>query len=666
MFTLQRIVNDNSSNNKKEIIVHCVFVVCIMLWVVCQCVVTYRSNSYSNINTITKSDYIYNGEYTMSNSNGIRNLSDVNTSDNDEDSMILNIQRYIFNQVLSGRMFVGKWNANTNGSNDITTLIGGYDNGKVHLRLSSVFDLINNEEVIVLYFKCYEDNYIDNWLAVTSFTNLNELISSISYNNNASLISFNNSFITSYETGKIFTRTFHSQSPCKSTVSLSFQATPLTVTIQNIIINENKNITINTMDPSQINITFISEECGIDISIQAYNNNNNDSSLNEFIYSINIYTIIIISISILSSLSSLLLMNQLRKHESNVTAISLFTICQSFIWHSYCCLSNMNFGLNYPMYVTRFTLLSGCHMICFAIFDLRLIYTYWQILSRQLPYDIFLRKKLRFYICFYALVFSSFFMLLKAYYDKTCITVMIVTLWLPQIIFNYIRNNKVGLPLIYILICTVDRMALPLYFRGYNNNLFHIRNDISFISCICVYLCLNVCVLYVQVCCGGRFVLTKKMRRKVFEYYKSKDELLKVKANVTELDCVICLQKIIKDNEGEIKEDEVDGLNKSLINDKNEDVVVSVMMSTTNEDDFECNNRRGHKKKKKRIKWKQTMFICTNIYGILFTFYKVNKNKNNKPFMITPCGHVVHTKCLEEWFYCKKECPNCRKEMSDY
>ena len=177
------------------------------------------------------------------------------------------------------------------------------------------------------------------------------------------------------ETGKIFTRTFHSQSPCKSTGSLSFQATPLTVTIQNIIINENKNITINTMDPSQINITFISEECGIDISIQAYNNDN-DSSLNEFIYSINIYTIIIISISILSSLSSLLLMNQLRKHESNVTAISLFTICQSFIWHSYCCLSNMNFGLNYPMYVTRFTLLSGCHMICFAIFDLRLIYTY--------------------------------------------------------------------------------------------------------------------------------------------------------------------------------------------------------------------------------------------------------------------------------------------------
>jgi hypothetical protein len=156
------------------------------------------------------------------------------------------------------------------------------------------------------------------------------------------------------------------------------------------------------------------------------------------------------------------------------------------------------------------------------------------------------------------------------------------------------------------------------------------------------------------------------MRRKVFEYYKSKDELLKVKANVMELDCVICLQKIIKDNEGEIKEDEVNGLNKSLISDKNEDVVVSVMMSTTNENDFECNNRRGRKKKKKRIKWKQTMFICTNIYGILFTFYKVNKNKDNKSFMITPCGHVFHTKCLEEWFYCKKECPNCRKEMSDY
>ena len=656
MLTLQRVNNNNNGAivNKIEFIFHFIFVIFITL-----CFIYQRVNSCSNVYTI-EHERVYKGDY-VSNSNGIRNLSNVNAIGNDEGNMVLNIQKFIFNQLLSGKTFIGKWNANTNGA--ATTLIGGYDNGKVHFRFNSVFDLINNEETLVLYFKCYEDNYIDNWLAVTAFTNLNQLINSVSYKNNASFISFNNSFITSYETGKIFTRTFHSHSPCKSTVYLSFQATPLTITLQNTMINESKNITIDTIDPSQINITFISES-GINISIQADNNNNNEAFLNELISSLNIYTLIIISTSVLTILSSMLLINQLRKHESNITAISLFTICQGFIWHSYCCLSNMNFGLNYPMYVIRFTLLSGCHMICFAIFDMKLIYTYWQILSRQLPYNIFLRKKLRFYICFYALVFSSFFMLLKAYYDKTYITVMIVILWLPQIIFNCIRNNQVGLPFIYILICTVDRMALPLYFRGYNKNLLRIRNDMPFIIGICVYLCVNVCVLYVQVCCGGRFVLAKKARRKVFEYYKSKNELLKVKVNVMELDCVICLQKIIKEDEGEIKENEVDSLNKSLISDKNKDVVVSVMASTSNGNDFECHNRNH--RKKKRMKWKQTMYICTNVYAILFTFYKVNKNKDNKPYMITPCGHVFHTKCLEEWFYCKKECPNCRMEMRDY
>ena len=660
------------NNNKNEFGFHCIVIIfSTLLWWMYQYVVSSCSDLYT-----VERERLYTGNYTTS-SNVSRRLSNVNTIQDDVgfEDMVLNIQKYVLIQLLNGKTFVGQWNSLSNVS---STAIGGYNSGTVHLRLNAVFDLINNEDTLILYFKCYEDNYIDNWLAVTSFTNLHQLVSSVSYNTynnntNTTFISFNNSFITSYDTGKIFARTFRSRSPCKSAGSLSFQAAPLTITLQNTMSNESKNISIDTIDPSQINITFISE-CGINLSIQAFSDN--EPFLNELISTINIYTIIVISTSVLSILSSVLLMSQLRKHESNITAISLFTLCQGFIWHSYCCLSNMNFGVNYPTYVIRFTLLSGCHMICFAIFDLKLIYTYWQILSRQLPYDIFLRKKLRFYICFYAFVFGSFFMLLKAYYDKTYITIMSVILWLPQIIFNCIRNNIVGLPFMYILITTLDRMFLPLYFRGYNKNLFRIRNDTTFIIGVCVYLGVNVCVLYVQVCCGGRCALTKTMKRKAFEYYKSRDELLKVKVNAMDLDCVICLQKVIADHEGENqvrkgnkKNDGAVSLNSSLISDnadKDKDVVVSVMSCTSNGNDFECYNNSNRKKKNKSIKWKQTIYICTNIYAIVFTFYKVNKNKENKPYMITPCGHVFHTKCLEEWFYCKKECPNCRMEMRDY
>ena len=51
---------------------------------------------------------------------------------------------------------------------------------------------------------------------------------------------------------------------------------------------------------------------------------------------------------------------------------------------------------------------------------------------------------------------------------------------------------------------------------------------------------------------------------------------------------------------------------------------------------------------------------CCGAQSIFINFHEYSKNIMNKPFMITPCKHVFHSDCLEEWFKMKKECPNCR------
>ena len=50
--------------------------------------------------------------------------------------------------------------------------------------------------------------------------------------------------------------------------------------------------------------------------------------------------------------------------------------------------------------------------------------------------------------------------------------------------------------------------------------------------------------------------------------------------------------------------------------------------------------------------------------SIFLNFHEFSKNIFDKPYMITPCNHVFHSDCLEEWFKMKKECPNCRTEIT--
>ena len=80
--------------------------------------------------------------------------------------------------------------------------------------------------------------------------------------------------------------------------------------------------------------------------------------------------------------------------------------------------------------------------------------------------------------------------------------------------------------------------------------------------------------------------------------------------------------------------------------------------------------------------------LITVIYLLIFNNYKINKNKikiqiiKNKQieciicfddtiieemeYLLLPCNHIYHKKCLLEWFDFNKICPKCRKEYNDF
>jgi hypothetical protein len=43
---------------------------------------------------------------------------------------------------------------------------------------------------------------------------------------------------------------------------------------------------------------------------------------------------------------------------------------------------------------------------------------------------------------------------------------------------------------------------------------------------------------------------------------------------------------------------------------------------------------------------------------------KIKKRQENKgDYMVTPCHHIFHKKCLEHWLNVKNQCPYCRQQI---
>ncbi len=92
---------------------------------------------------------------------------------------------------------------------------------------------------------------------------------------------------------------------------------------------------------------------------------------------------------------------------------------------------------------------------------------------------------------------------------------------------------------------------------------------------------------------------------------------------------------------------------------------------------MEINILKNKKFKKKNNVNELKKKCCNNIYynfkeiiSILFLkgfykFYRIPKNPQNKKYMKTPCNHAFHSICLEKWLIRKKECPNCRYNLTD-
>jgi len=158
---------------------------------------------------------------------------------------------------------------------------------------------------------------------------------------------------------------------------------------------------------------------------------------------------------------------------------------------------------------------------------------------------------------------------------------------------------------------------------------------------ILLMICLII-IMQCQIYKGPRFFLPDKYNINNISFYKTKKELINQIKNLPN-ECCICLGPLIyNDNE------------KTINNIKN--VAIE-------EHDNNLNVHNEVLIAKNNFSIRNIIINLLRFFASSFNFFTISNNVFNKEYIITPCNHAFHSKCLEKWFERKKECPFCRNEF---
>ena len=472
-------------------------------------------------------------------------------------------------------------------------------------------------EFININFRILKNKYIDNWICLYNKIRINNL----QIENNTNNLIFEGNFLTEEEKGKVFERKEYNPS-CICNININFNKK------NNILITNEINGKINCSSCTIKDIEFNGDNKSFYIQNKTINN----------------YSFLITFICICVIINTHIISYSLNNSESYSNSISLITVYENIIWNSYGCLMHFYLTINYKNYFYQFLIPTFCFFFNLSLTDIRFIYYLWRLKNiRNLNDTNLIRRKLtQLYVVFYLIMFFSLFFLIKIYFNKIFALIGISLTWLPQIIFNAIYNNKILMPFSYLILISIYRLFIPIYFRIYDDNFFFISPDYKFVFFALMIIIISILFLYIQIFYDSRFFLPKKFKKSIFDFYKTKQELIEINKNYEKIDCVICLNPLFNEENIEyIKYFE----NNFVALGENENVQII------------------YEKKNFNSSLKKFLINIKNVILSCFKFQEKNLNLYKKNFMLTPCKHVFHTKCLETWFLRKKECPNCRSDI---
>ena len=498
-----------------------------------------------------------------------------------------------------------------------------------------------------------ENKTIDKWIFISKYIKLrsfldiyddikgvNENITMHNYNETF----FNLSYVSKFERGEYFNLP-NNKKICNISYVFNF-----------LVDNINKSAVNKTWIEKEITGikgSLLSEDCKIKMEFNLQKHSNTFYSIyNQII----LYCLFSSFLSIVHSLCTKLLMNKIDFSAVNHSSISIFTICQNIIWNSYCCYSHFYLLLTYLEYKVYFAIICALYFFNFGVLEFPLLYQLLSLKYSHMINDVltYRKKLIQFCFIFYIIMLFCFIFAMRCFYSPGFIFFSFAITFIPQIIYNVMKKNRVSFPIIYIINLILNRIYPSFYFCMFENNFLRIpSNKFSEVVNI-IFLIFFSLVLYSQTLFGPKWFIPVKDENE-YDFYIDEKKLRKIKKNETDsLECLICLLPIIPAkpiNIGNI--DSNNNNDNGFSFNETDNLVLDV-------NDINIDNTGN----KKLCKFKYNN-RCFGENSILLNFHEYSKNINNLPYMITPCKHVFHSDCLEEWFKMKKECPSCRNIITE-
>ena len=377
---------------------------------------------------------------------------------------------------------------------------------------------------------------------------------------------------------------------------------------------------------SQIDIVIKSKNFSVTLNV--------DFDLDEAsLYKIRNYSFMLTVLCIVELYYKIDLLNSVADNSQHAMDLDMLTIGVNLVYKGFITTANFYLsintidGINYEYAIPSFL-----YFVSFSVFEFRLLFLVWRVRYTDLLFtnrEQFKYKLIMFYLGYYVVLFVSLMIMRFIITNTICCYVLFTCTWLFQIVHSVRKGTKPPMQLDYILVNTLIRLYLPLYLKAYSANAFELRPSYTKVFGVVCIVLVEMGLLMIQRCYGGKVIIPRYCKSLQFNYYT--DDISDEKYS-SQVMCAICLEMLAEENssDGGSRDEEVERI--------------------------KVKNRR--KVCVDRIKKVHCVEVCREKMCDVF-----NPRNQRKKYMVTPCEHVFHNVCLEEWIKIKSECPCCRRRI---